>query len=74
MLVGAATVIVWRLGGWWGLYEMVPGFAAASVAIALFSLLDHVPNDQVRSMFARMLEESRGARKAGINNQQKDNA
>jgi sodium/proline symporter len=33
MVTGAVTVIVWRQGGWWGLYEMVPGFALARLSL-----------------------------------------
>jgi sodium/proline symporter len=51
MIVGALTVIVWKqvaieqLGS--GLYEMVPGFLAASASIIVASLLDRVPAVEV---------------------------
>ena len=54
MLVGALTVIVWRNAGWWGLYEMVPAFALACLAIVVFSLLDKAPDPSVTDLFARM--------------------
>ncbi len=54
MLVGALTVIVWRNAGWWGLYEMVPAFALACLAIVVFSLLDKAPARSVTDLFARM--------------------
>jgi hypothetical protein len=39
MVTGAAVVIGWIAAGWSGwLYEIVPGFAAAMVAIVLVSL------------------------------------
>lgn len=54
MVAGAATVILWRNGGWWGLYEMVPGFGAGCVATLLVSLLDHPPAPTVTDTFNRM--------------------
>jgi sodium/proline symporter len=42
MVVGALTVILWKHTGS-ALYEMVPGFLAASVAIVVASLLDAPP-------------------------------
>lgn len=62
MLAGACVVIVWRLGGWWGLYEMVPGFAAGCLAIVVFSLLDPAPAMAVTNTFARMREIARAPR------------
>jgi sodium/proline symporter len=58
MLTGALTVIVWRHGGWWGLYEMVPGFGLACLAIPVVSLLDHPPAQTIKDTFARMLREA----------------
>ncbi len=54
MLVGAVTVIVWRNGAWLGLYEMVPGFVLAGVAIVLVSLLDKAPSGSMQAAFASM--------------------
>ncbi len=54
MLCGAATVVVWRLGGWWGLYEMVPGFAMGCLGVLGASLWDRPPTDSVRRTFAEM--------------------
>ncbi len=54
MLVGAMTVIIWRNGGWFGLYEMVPGFGLATLAIWLVSLLDKAPSVTVTQGFRRM--------------------
>ncbi|AWV07824.1 sodium/proline symporter PutP [Marilutibacter maris] len=53
MVIGALTVIVWklvavdRMGSW--LYEMVPGVIAATVAIVVVSLLDRQPPDEVQA-------------------------
>ncbi len=52
IVVGATTVILWRLiaveqfGS--GLYEMIPGFALASIAIVAVSLLSPAPSREVR--------------------------
>ena len=54
MLVGAVTVIIWRNGGWFGLYEMVPGFALACVAIVIGSKLDKEPSEAMKAAFGKM--------------------
>lgn len=54
MLIGALTVIIWRNGAWFGLYEMVPGFLMALAAIVLFSLMDKAPSVRMQQDFARM--------------------
>jgi sodium/proline symporter len=52
MLAGAATVILWKeiavkqYGS--GLYEMVPGFVAACIAILIFSRLGRPPSDAMQ--------------------------
>src|SRR3546814_5632992 len=52
IVVGAGTVIAWKLiavdqmGS--GLYEMVPGFIAATVAIVLISKLDREPPEELQ--------------------------
>ncbi|MBN8261514.1 MAG: sodium/proline symporter PutP, partial [Xanthomonadales bacterium] len=48
MVVGAATVVLWKQTGS-ALYEMVPGVVAASVAIVVASLLSRPPADAVRA-------------------------
>jgi sodium/proline symporter len=60
MLTGTLVVIVWRQGGWWGLYEMVPGFGLASLAIVIFSLLDQAPSPTVAGTFASMRQHLAG--------------
>jgi len=51
MLVGAATVIVWKAFAPIDLYEMVPGFTLASAAIVLVSLLDEAPDSAIQRRF-----------------------
>jgi sodium/proline symporter len=53
--VGAVTVVLWKswldpmLG--WKLYEIVPGFVLASVAIVVVSLLGKRPSPQMERSF-----------------------
>ncbi|MDQ3205069.1 MAG: sodium/proline symporter PutP [Pseudomonadota bacterium] len=53
VVTGAVTVIAWKLVaiGQYGsqLYEMVPGFAAATVAVIVASLLDSPPSQAVQA-------------------------
>ena len=48
MIVGAATVILWKQTGS-ALYEMVPGFLVASVAVVVGSLLTAPPSPAVQA-------------------------
>ena len=43
ILVGAITVIVWKHFALFGLYEIIPGFILASLAILLVSLAGKGP-------------------------------
>jgi sodium/proline symporter len=47
MVVGAATVILWKQTGS-ALYEMVPGVVAASLAIVIVSRMDRAPSEAVQ--------------------------
>src|SRR5690606_6176400 len=60
MLVGAVTVIAWKQTGG-PLYEIVPGFVAATVAIVVVSLLGRAPSAQLQARHEQVrlaLEES----------------
>ena len=57
MLVGALTVIIWKQFGWLGLYEIIPGFLFATLAIVLFSLLDKAPSKAMQDRFAEAEQE-----------------
>ncbi len=48
MIVGAATVLIWKQTGS-ALYEMVPGFIAASIAIVVVSLLGRAPSQAIQA-------------------------
>ena len=51
MLVGGITVLVWKQFEWFGLYEIVPGFLFASLAIIAVSLLDAPPHKGITDDF-----------------------
>lgn len=53
MLTGAVTVIAWKQFGGFGLYEMVPGVACATLAIVLVSRLGR-PSASVLETFGRV--------------------
>jgi sodium/proline symporter len=55
MVAGALTVILWKQTGS-ALYEMVPGFIAATVAIVAVSLLGRVPSAEVQATHAEVKE------------------
>ena len=61
MLVGAATVLLWKQGGWFGLYEMVPGVLFASFAIVVASLLGPPPSPAMATTFDAVKGELRRA-------------
>ena len=61
MVTGAVTVIVWNLfvkplGGVFAVYELLPGFVLALVAIVAVSLLTEPPSKEVTDEFDRYLE------------------
>ena len=51
MIVGAVTVLVWNHYAWFNLYEILPGFVFASIAIFVVSLLDKTPPKTVTDTF-----------------------
>ena len=52
MIIGAATVIIWKQYGWFNLYEIIPGFIFASVAIVVVSLMGKTPSQTIQTRFA----------------------
>ncbi|MGB1270839.1 MAG: sodium:solute symporter family transporter, partial [Endozoicomonas sp.] len=50
---GGVTVVFWKSmsGGWFDLYELIPGFMASLAAIILFSYLGKAPSDSVQSSY-----------------------
>ncbi len=56
MTSGAVTVIIWKellkqMGGIFGIYELLPGFIVALIAIVLVSLLTKAPSQEIIDEF-----------------------
>lgn len=56
MIVGGAMVFIWKyqiapMGGAWGIYELLPAFVAACLAIVVVSLLTGAPSESVQKDF-----------------------
>lgn len=51
MIIGAVTVLVWKQYGWLDLYEIIPGFLFASLAILIVSLMGREPSAAARQRF-----------------------
>ncbi|PPI86749.1 sodium/proline symporter PutP [Candidatus Pantoea edessiphila] len=51
MLVGVLTVLLWKKYGWNDLYEIIPGFVFASVAIVIVSLIGEKPSNKIIERF-----------------------
>ena len=59
MLLGGVMIFVWKylirpLGGAWDIYELLPAFIVASVAIIVFSLITPAPEQSVLDEFDRV--------------------
>lgn len=59
MVAGGVMVFVWKyllkpLGGAWGIYELLPAFLVACVAIVAVSLLTPAPSKEIRDEFDAM--------------------
>lgn len=61
MVVGAVTVIVWHTGGWFGLYEIIPGFVFGLVAIVVASLCSNKPDEDTEAHFDHVVNTVRAA-------------
>lgn len=56
MISGAAMVFIWKymvrpMGGLWNIYELLPAFIVASVAIVIVSLLTPAPSQEIVDEF-----------------------
>ncbi|MBK0031787.1 sodium/proline symporter PutP [Erwinia sp. S43] len=51
MIVGAATVLLWKNYGYAELYEIIPGFLFGSIAIVIFSLIGKAPSTAAQQRF-----------------------
>ena len=52
IIIGAATVLIWKHYAWLDLYEIIPGFIFASMGIVIFSLLERGPSVAAQQRFA----------------------
>jgi sodium/proline symporter len=57
ILVGGVTVVVWKQlsGGWFDLYEIVPGFLLSAAAVVVVSLAGPPPSEETEREFERVL-------------------
>ncbi len=53
MLVGALTVVLWKQYSGIDLYEIIPGFAFATLAIYLVSVLGKGPSEAMSARFTQ---------------------
>ena len=56
MITGGLTVILWDkfvapLGGWFGVYELLPGFVLSLIVIVVVSLLTKEPSEEIYAEF-----------------------
>ena len=56
IIVGGVTVIVWKQLALFGLYEIVPGFIFALIAIYVVSKFDSEPDREIQDTFDKVGE------------------
>lgn len=61
MITGGLTVILWDklvapLGGWFGVYELLPGFVLSFIVIVVVSLLTKEPSEEIYEEFDHYME------------------
>jgi sodium/proline symporter len=62
MLLGAATVILWKnFFGWTGLYEIIPGFILCTLGILIFSRIGNAPSAAMLKRFDEAEKEYQDA-------------
>lgn len=59
MISGGVMVFVWKylispMGGAWGIYELLPAFVVASIAIVVVSLVTKAPSEEVAAEFEQV--------------------
>lgn len=54
IIVGGVTIVVWKQlsGGWFDVYEIVPGIVFSTLSIVMVSLLSAEPEESVKAQFA----------------------
>ncbi|MGY0216759.1 sodium/proline symporter PutP [Endozoicomonadaceae bacterium StTr2] len=60
IITGGVTVVVWKQlqGGWFDLYEIIPGIILATIAVIVASLVTQEPDDEVVQIFDQVAAES----------------
>ena len=55
IVIGGVTIVVWKqlTGGWFGVYEIVPGIIFSSIAIVGVSLMTGEPEESVKAQHAK---------------------
>jgi len=61
MITGAVTVVVWKEFIGLGLYEIIPGFILATLAILIFSRVGQGPSQSMLESFAKAEKEYQDA-------------
>ncbi|MEK1905611.1 MAG: sodium/proline symporter PutP [Pseudomonas sp.] len=61
MVVGAVTVVVWKNWIGMGLYEIIPGFILATLAILIFSRIGNAPSSSMLKRFDEAEKEYQDA-------------
>ena len=51
VITGGLTVLIWKQFAFFGLYEIIPGFILALIAIYIVSLMDKAPSKEITDMF-----------------------
>ncbi|MCV9879321.1 sodium/proline symporter PutP [Brenneria izbisi] len=59
MIVGAATVLIWKQYNWLGLYEIIPGFLFSCLTIFIVSLMGRPPSQTITERFHKAETEFR---------------
>ena len=54
IIVGGPTVLIWKQFEFLGLYEIIPGFIFALIAIYVFSLMSPEPDRELIDTFERV--------------------
>ncbi|NOH71919.1 sodium/proline symporter PutP [Vibrio pectenicida] len=59
IIVGGVTIVVWKqlTGGWFDVYEIVPGIILSTIAIVAVSLLTAEPDESVKAQHAKFKKQ-----------------
>ena len=54
IVVGGVTIVLWKqfTGGWFDVYEIVPGIILSTISIVIVSLITGEPEDEVKKQHA----------------------